>query len=215
MVDKVRFTAVSDVVSALAHPDEALARAAAVLEAGGTVVVPTDTVYGLAALPGVAGATDAVFGLKDRADAQPLAVLVADVDQARSLVDPGALTAEVVDWMDRLWPGALTLVLPRSTAARHLALGGSPDTIGLRCPASDFVRALAARVGPVATTSANRHGEPTPPTAREAAAALAGPVGLVVDGGPAGTVASTVVDATVRPWRVLRVGGVSEDALRA
>jgi L-threonylcarbamoyladenylate synthase len=215
MVGKVRFTAVSDVVSALAHPDEALTRAAAVLEAGGTVVVPTDTVYGLAALPGVAGATDALFRLKDRADAQPLAVLVADVDQARSLVDPGALTPEVVDWMDRLWPGALTLVLPRSAAARPLALGGSPDTIGLRCPASDLVRSLAARVGPVATTSANRHGEPTPTTAPEAAAALVGPVGLVVDGGPAGTVASTVVDVTVRPWRVLRVGAVSEADLRS
>lgn len=204
----------SDVVSALAHPGEALARAAAVLDAGGTVVLPTDTVYGVAALPDVAGATDALFRLKDRGDAQPLAVLVADVGQARSLVDPGALTAEVVAWMDRFWPGALTLVLPRSAEAARLALGGSEATVGLRCPDSDFVRALAARVGPIATTSANRHGEPTPTTALEAAAALAGPVGLVVDGGPAGTVASTVVDATDVRWRILRKGSVSEHDLR-
>jgi L-threonylcarbamoyladenylate synthase len=202
------------VVSAVTRPDHALARAAAVLRAGGTVVVPTDTVYGVAALPGVAGATDVLFRLKDRAGDQPLAVLVADARQARALADPGAVTPEVAAWMDRLWPGALTLVLPRAVAARGLALGGSPDTIGLRCPASAFVRALAARVGPVATTSANRHGEPTPTTAREAAASLVGPVDLVVDGGRAGTVASTVVDASVQPWRVRRVGAVSEADLR-
>ncbi|CAN5758825.1 hypothetical protein BH10ACT1_BH10ACT1_31170 [soil metagenome] len=76
------------------------------------------------------------------------------------------------------------------------------------------MRALAQRVGPIATTSANRSGEPTPTTAVEAAASLTGPVGLVVDGGPAGTVPSTVVDATVSPWRILRLGGTSEDRLR-
>ncbi len=141
-------------------------------------------------------------------------VLVADAAQARALVDPLAVTAEVARWMDRLWPGALTLVLPRSVEAAWLALGGSEATVGLRCPDSDFVRALAARVGPIATTSANRHGEPTPTTALEAAAALAGPVGLVVDGGPAGTVASTVVDATDVRWRILREGSVTEHDLR-
>jgi len=205
---------VSDVVSARTSPDDALDRAAVVLQAGGTVVLPTDTVYGVAALPGVAGATDALFRLKDRAGGQPLAVLVADAAQARALVDPLAVTAEVARWMDRLWPGALTLVLPRSVEAAWLALGGSEATVGLRCPDSDFVRALAARVGPIATTSANRHGEPTPTTALEAAAALAGPVGLVVDGGPAGTVASTVVDATDVRWRILREGSVTEHDLR-
>ena len=96
----------SDVVSARTSPDEALDRAAVVLQAGGTVVLPTDTVYGVAALPGVAGATDALFRLKDRAGGQPLAVLVADAAQARALVDPLAVTAEVARWMDRLWPGA-------------------------------------------------------------------------------------------------------------
>lgn len=194
--------------------DHSLARAEAVLVAGGTVVLPTDTVYGVAALPGVSGATDALYALKDRAAAQPLAVLVADIAQARTLVDHVALTAEVEGWMARWWPGPLTLVLPRSDRARPLALGGSADTVGLRCPASPFVRTLARRVGPIATTSANRHGEPTPTTAIEAASSLVGSVGLVVDGGPAGTVASTVVDASVRPWRILRPGAVSEQALR-
>lgn len=188
--------------------DDAPALLAAVraLEAGGTVVLPTDTVYGLAALPSIGGATEPLATLKGRPDAQPFAVLVADVAQALELVAPPSPT--VRGWMDEHWPGPLTLVLPRSPAAAGLALGGDPATIGVRCPAHGFVRALARRVGPLATTSANRHGRPTPRTAAEAAAGLAGAVDLVVDGGPAGTVASTVVDATAEPWRVLRVGAI-------
>lgn len=173
------------------------------------MVLPTDTVYGLAALPSVPGATDQVFVLKDRADSQPFAVLVDDVARALELVEPP--TTVVCRWMEELWPGPLTLVLRRRPASRSLALGGDDATIGVRCPAHPFVRALAAAVGPVATTSANRHGEPSPTTASEAAASLVGPVTLVVDGGLSGTVASTVVDASAPPgtgWTVLREGAV-------
>lgn len=189
----------------------ALDRARAVLLRGGTVILPTDTVYGLAALPGVAGATDQLFALKGRRGHQPLAVLVADVDQALDLVDPPG--PAVRRWMGELWPGPLTLVLRRRPAVRALALGGDGATIGVRCPAHPFVRALARAVGPIATTSANRHGEATPTSARAAAAMLDGPVGLVVDGGPAGTVASTVVDVSAEPWRVVRGGAVPTDRL--
>lgn len=191
----------------------ALAMAAEVLRSGGTVLLPTDTVYGVAALPAMAGATDALFRLKARPDRQPLAVLVADAEQARSLVIPP--TPQVLRWMDRLWPGALTLVLPRSDDARSLVLGGDASTIGIRCPDHEFARSLAALVGPIATTSANRHGEPTPTTAAEAAASLAGAVGLVVDGGRAGEVASTVVDATGPVWAMLRPGEVTDEQLRS
>jgi L-threonylcarbamoyladenylate synthase len=184
---------------------DALDRAASALRAGGAVVVPTDTVYGVAALPSVPGATDRLVRLKARDPVQPVAVLVADAEQARALVEPPS--AQVARWMSTLWPGPLTLVLGRSRDAAGLALNGDPATIGLRCPDHPFLRALAGRVGPIATTSANRHGEPTPASAREAAASLTGPVALVVDGGPAvGRLASTVVDATVTPWRILREG---------
>lgn len=189
--------------------------AAEVLLAGGAVVLPTDTVYGLAALPSVPGATADLFRLKARSDQQPMAVLVADVDQAGELVDVAALSPTVVGWMERLWPGALTLVLPRAASCAGLELGGSSQTVGVRCPDHDLLRALARRVGPLATTSANRHGDPTPRSATEAAEALDGPVRLVIDGGPAGTMASTVVDATVDPWVLLRSGGITEEALRA
>lgn len=187
--------------------------AAGVLARGGAVVLPTDTVYGLAALPSVPGATDALFRLKARAADQPLAVLVADADQAVGMF--AQVTPEVRSWMSRWWPGALTIVGARSTAVQHLQLGAGPDTIGVRCPDHAYLRELARRVGPVATTSANRSGEPTPRTAAEAAASLDGPVDLVVDGGPAGTLASTVVDTVASPWRILRAGAVTDADLRS
>jgi L-threonylcarbamoyladenylate synthase len=198
---------------AVDHPD-AVDRAAAVLRAGGTVVLPTDTVYGVAALPSVPGATGKLFALKDRAEGQPLAVLVGDLDQVWPLVQVDRHHEVLRRWAARLWPGPLTVVLPRSSSARSLELGGSPDTVGVRCPDHDFVRQLADQVGPVATTSANRHGEPTPVTAAAAARSLVGPVDLVVDGGPAGTLASTVVDLTAAEWAVLRTGALDEQALR-
>lgn len=187
--------------------------AVAALVAGGAVVVPTDTVYGVAALPSVPGATDRLAALKGRPIRQPLAVLVADLAVAWSLVE--APEPEVERLARRCWPGPLTLVLRRAPAARALALGGDPTTIGLRCPDHTLVRTLAERVGPLATTSANRHGEPTPTTAAEAAAALTGPLAAVLDGGTCSGLASTVVDCTSATWRVLREGAVGLDAIEA
>jgi L-threonylcarbamoyladenylate synthase len=189
----------------------ALDQAAAALRAGGAVVLPTDTVYGVAALPSVAGATAQLFALKDRSDGQPLAVLVADVNQAAGLAAP--VTRPVAAWMMDHWPGPLTLVLSRSESARRVELGGSAQTVGIRCPDDRFVRALARRVGPIATTSANRHGQPTPATALEAAGSLTAPVALVIDGGPCGGVPSTVIDASTTPARVLRAGALDPAAL--
>ncbi|HEX2577939.1 MAG TPA: L-threonylcarbamoyladenylate synthase [Aquihabitans sp.] len=183
-----------------------VARVAGVLAAGGTVVLPTDTVYGVAASATVPGATSQLFELKGRADAQPFAVLVADVEQATQLAVAGIVARR---WMAERWPGPLTLVLPRRPEARGLALGGDGATIGVRCPDHALVRAVAAAVGPLATTSANRHGEPTPTTALAAASSLTATVGLVVDGGPSSSVASTVVDATGDRWSVLRAGAIA------
>ena len=183
-----------------------------VLLRGGTVILPTDTVYGVAALASLPGATDSLFALKDRSAGVPIAVLVADEHQARTVAQ--VPSADAARWMAELWPGPLTLVLPRASAAMGLALGGDGDTVGVRCPDHALVREIAAEVGPIATTSANRHGEPTPTTAEEAAASLVGDVGLIVDGGEAGTVASTVVDATWGTWRILREGAITADQLR-
>jgi len=186
-----------------------VARAAALLRAGEAIVLPTDTVYGLAALPTVRGATDRLFALKGRGVDVPIAVLCRDVDQALTLADPGRVGPEVRRIAERLWPGPLTLVLPRRPGPA-LALGHPATTVGVRCPDHDLVRALAAEVGPLATTSANRHGETTPPTAEAVVRGLGdlGGVALVVDGGPCAGAPSTVVDATGASWRLLREGTV-------
>jgi tRNA threonylcarbamoyl adenosine modification protein (Sua5/YciO/YrdC/YwlC family) len=182
----------------------AVSMAAAALREGGVVVLPTDTVYGIAALPFDAAATAALFALKGRASGAPLAVLCADLEQAAALTDPDvAPSLRTVG--DRWWPGPLTVVVRRAPGLA-LHLGEPAGTIGVRVPDHDFVRALAAAVGPIATTSANHHGEATPPTAMAAAASLLGDVALVVDGGPLDGVASTVIDATTTPWTVLRKG---------
>lgn len=186
-------------------------RAVEVLRSGGSVLLPTDTVYGLAALPSLSGATDRLFALKGRSTNQPVAVLVAGLDQARSLVVWPE--GDAARWMTELWPGPLTVVLHRSSVARPLELGGDPTTVGVRCPDHRLVRSLAASAGPLATTSANRHGRPTPSEARAAAADLAGRVDLIVDGGSLATKASTVVDATQDPWRLLREGAITADQL--
>jgi tRNA threonylcarbamoyl adenosine modification protein (Sua5/YciO/YrdC/YwlC family) len=190
-----------------------LARAAGALRAGEVVLLPTDTVYGIGVAAAVPGASARLFALKDRGEEQPVAVLVADAEQAAALTDrPDRLAGLAGD----LWPGPLTVVVPRSAAAASLELGGDPTTIGIRCPDHDLVRALARDVGPLATTSANRHGEPTPSTAADAAASLTGPVAVVVDGGRLGSTASTVVDLTGPEPRVLREGAITvRDVARA
>jgi len=186
-----------------------LAAAVAALRAGDAVIVPTDTVYGVAALPSVAGAVRRLFALKDRTEDHPLAVLVGDPAQAVGLVEPPA--DDVQELMARAWPGPLTVVLRRAASAGALELGGDGTTIGVRCPNHDLLLALLDAVGPLATTSANRHGEPTPPMAAAAAATLCGPVAVVLDGGPCAGQPSTVVDCTVNPWRVLRRGAYPMD----
>lgn len=207
-------------------PDDTavIEQAATVLADGGVVVVPTDTVYGVAASIRCPEAIRRLFVLKGRPSSNPLAVLVADLAQASTLVDldriPSTSREAVHRWTGAFWPGALTVVLPRSVALRQVDLGGpvagggsAEMTVGVRCPASPVVRALAERVGPLVTTSANRSGDPTPRTASAAAQSLAGAVDLVLDGGSCTQTASTVVDMTVFPPRMLREGPIRREEL--
>jgi L-threonylcarbamoyladenylate synthase len=195
-------------------PAAVVAQATAVLRSGHVVALPTDTVYGLAASPAVEGATAELLALKRRAPDVPVAVLCATADEALGLADPRAVTDEVRRIAARLWPGPLTLVLPRRPGLGW-ALGEPASTVGVRCPDHVLVRALAAEVGPLAATSANRHREPTPATAAGVAELFGAGVGLVLDGGPCTAVPSAVVDATGSRWRVLREGRVGLSDIEA
>lgn len=181
----------------------AASRIADVLVGGGTVVLPTDTVYGVAACPDDADAVRQLFELKGRDADVPIAVLCGTAVQALSLASTvGATAARLAAGQ---WPGPLTMVLPRR-ADLEWDLGEPARTIGVRCPDDPVIQAVAARIGPLATTSANRHGEPTPATAEAAAASLLGTVDLVVDGGERPGTASTVVAVDGDGLHVLRPG---------
>jgi tRNA threonylcarbamoyl adenosine modification protein (Sua5/YciO/YrdC/YwlC family) len=191
-------------------PTEAIAAAAAILRAGGIAGVPTDTVYGLAADPFRAGATDRLFKIKRRPRTFELPVLVADMEQALTLAVAGAIPPVAERLMVRFWPGPLTVVLPRRPDL-NADLGSDDATIGVRCPNHPVPLALCRAIGPIATTSANRHGEPPATTAPELAEALGSCVEVVLDGGPCTGNPSTVVDCTGAEPRLLREGRLSWD----
>lgn len=175
--------------------------ASAVLRAGGLVVIPTDTVYGVAVRADDAGAVERLFQVKGRSRDVPIAVLVDDIGQADRLVVVDDRARELAG---RHWPGPLTIVLARRPAAPvHL---GTESGIGVRAPDHDVARALCRAVGPLATTSANLHGEPPIATATEAARVFG--VGYV-DGGVINGSASTVIDACGSRLEVLRPGPIA------
>lgn len=173
--------------------------AVAAIERGAIVVIPTDTVYGLAALPEAAAS---IFDLKSRSRDKALPVLGSDAGQLRAVAE---LEGHAKDLAEEHWPGPLTLVVPRRPAFTA-DLGGTGDgTVAVRVPAHPIALALLARTGPLAVTSANVSGEP-PATTYEEAAALA-PELVCLDGGACDGVPSTVLGLVGEP-RVLRQGGL-------
>ena len=189
-----------------APPPEACLLAALEALADGRIVgIPTDTVYGLAADPFRPGATERLFDAKRRSRDVDLPVLVATIEQAMSLTT--AVPAIASTLMQRFWPGPLTLVLPRHPDL-IADLGEDEATIGVRCPAHPVPLALCAKGGPLATTSANLHGEPTSETAEEVVAVFGEAVAVVLDGGRRAGSPSTVVDCTGAEPRLLREGRI-------
>jgi L-threonylcarbamoyladenylate synthase len=192
-------------------PDDAIGVAAAALREGDIVGVPTDTVYGLAADPWHSGAADRLFRVKARPRSMELPLLVADEAQALALTTAVPVAARRL--MDAFWPGPLTIVLPRREDV-DADLGDEDATIGLRCPDHPVPLALCRAVGPIATTSANRHGEPPVTTAGELVSGLAG-VALVLDAGLCDGAPSTVVDSTGEIPKLLREGDIGWDRIIA
>ena len=190
-----------------------LAEAIHVLQDGGIVGVPTDTVYGIAVALATRGGIERLFAAKGRPPDRAIALLLAGVVQAAEI---GVMNPAATALAAAFWPGGLTLVVPRHPDADlpEVLTGGAP-TIGLRVPAHAAPRALAEAVGPLPTTSANRSGEPESRTAVEIEQLLGETVDLVVDGGPSsGGPASTVVDVTGSGPRILRFGAISVGELR-
>jgi L-threonylcarbamoyladenylate synthase len=171
------------------------------VEAGKLVVVPTDTVYGLACRPDSKDAVRALSALKRRLPRQPVALVAATVDVLLELV-PELPTASLL-------PGAFTLVLPNPAERLPWLCGSRPNTIGVRLPEVDGVAAeLFHRLGVVAATSANLHGGSDPRRLSDVPDAIRDGVAAALDGGELPGTPSTVLDLTGREPRVLREGAV-------
>ncbi|MCY4081859.1 MAG: L-threonylcarbamoyladenylate synthase [Caldilineaceae bacterium] len=192
----------------------ALEQAAAAVQQGAVIGVPTDTVYGLVCLYSDAAAIDQLFAVKERPDHKALPVLLGDAEQASAVVrTAGDHAAQAL--IERYWPGPLTLVLPaRSNLPAALTAGG--DTVGVRLPAHPFLRALARRVGPLASSSANRSGIPPCATAAAVLDQLAGRIPLLINAGPAPLAqSSTVLDLSGPQPQLLRKGPIGPEELAA
>ncbi len=193
--------------------DAAIEAAAAATRAGSLIVFPTDTVYGIGTRPDDPRATAAVFAAKGRPRDLTLPVLVASEDEARRVAVFDERAARLAA---AFWPGALTIVLPRTELARDWHLGGDGASIGVRVPNDEGALRLLRRSGPLATTSANRSGEP-PVDDRNALVATFGDrvaVYVVEDGRLTGA-ASTVVDLTGPRATILRNGELDPATLLA
>lgn len=190
----------------VANPDAgALARAAAVLREGGLVAFPTETFYGLGAAAGDPAAVRRVFRVKARTESKPLLVLVDSIAMAESLA--GEVTPRARELMARHWPGALTLVM-RARAELPTELTAGTGTIGVRLSGHPVARGLVRALGgPVTAPSANLEDAAPPTSVADVLRALDGAIDLALDGGvTAGGPASSVVDVTADPPRILRQG---------
>jgi len=189
-----------------------VAEAAASLRKGDLAVIPTDTVYGLAADAFSPPAVTALLAAKGRGRQMPPPVLVGTVRAATALVED--LNAFAKDLIDEFWPGGLTLVL---RANRNLIwdLGDTKGTVAVRMPLHEIALELLKETGPLAVSSANLSGAPPATTAAEAEAQLGEAVAVYLDGGPcSGDVPSTIVDLTGPVPKLLRAGVISVARLR-
>ncbi len=179
--------------------------AADLIRSGGVVGVPTDTVYGLAVDPRSESAVARLFELKGRPSDRPIALLAADIETAATVV---VITEQARRLADRWWPGALTMVL--EPVSPLPAWVGHPFTrsVGVRVPDHDGLRQLLAETGPLAVTSANLSGQEPALDERHAEEVFGAAVDLFLPGRCPGGSASTVVDLTSEPPKVVRPGPI-------
>ncbi|HEX7432113.1 MAG TPA: L-threonylcarbamoyladenylate synthase [Anaerolineaceae bacterium] len=195
-----------------ASEPQAQSHALAVLQEGGLVAFPTDTVYGVGAMAFNAAAVQAIYTAKDRPAEKAIPVLIGDPsDLEKVSLEISPVAAKLAACF---WPGGLTLVVTKHPDLPEAVSASA--TVGVRIPDHPIARALLRASGPLAVTSANLSGQPNPSTAGEVLAQLGGRIALIIDGGKtAGGVPSTVVDCTETEPRILRDGPVKKEMIQS
>ncbi len=187
--------------------EESLTRAVEILRAGGLVAFPTDTVYGIAAAAFSEDAVERLFQAKIRDRGKAIPLLLSRTSQLRDV----ARNIPSAAWRlaDAFWPGGLSIVLEKSPRIPDVVTAGGP-TVAVRVPDHPLALRLIDLAGvPLAATSANLSGQPSPVTADEVERSLGRAADLLLDGGPCpGGIASTVIDVTVSPPGILRQGPI-------
>ena len=193
-----------------ASDPNAITRALKVLQSGGLVALPTDTVYGVGALAFAEEAVKSIYVAKQRPVEKAIPVLIGDT------VDLSQVAEEIPMFAARLtarfWPGPLTVLVPKKPSLPDVV--SATSTVGVRVPDHEVARTLLRLAGPMAVTSANISSQSSPSTAEEVLAQLGGRIALILDGGRTlGGVPSTLVDCTGSEIQVLREGPISKEQL--
>ncbi len=183
-----------------------------VLQKGGWVAFPTDTVYGVGALAFDGKAVESIYVAKDRPAEKAIPILIGDSDDLERVgIDIPDVARKLAT---RFWPGPLTLLVPKRLDLPEAV--SATLTVGVRVPDHEVARRLLRLAGPMAVTSANISGRQSPVTAPEVYEQLGGRISLIIDGGKTpGGVASTVVDCTIPELKILREGPISLENLRS
>ena len=187
------------------HP-VAIQHAVDILRNGGLVAFPTDTVYGLAALPAKSEFIERLFTVKGREATRAIAILISASEQLEEIsLSPNSTAKKLAN---KFWPGPITLIVPRHPGLPEIL---SPNmTIGVRVPDHEVALQLLSMTGPLGVTSANISGEDNTTTADEVLKQLDGRIHLIIDGGKTpGNIPSTVVDCTSLEPEILRSGPIS------
>lgn len=191
--------------------DLILEECARVVRGDGLLVIPTDTVYGIAADAFSPQGVAKLLQAKGRGRDMPPPVLVPRAETVMGLAE--AVDSSVMELTARFWPGPLTIIC-NAQPSLHWDLGDTHGTVGLRMPDHEDTRALLSKVGPLAVSSANLSGEPAAVNVEQAQSMLGDRVDIFLDGGEApGGQSSTIIDMSGSVPRMLREGPISFDAL--
>lgn len=193
-------------------PASQIQAALEILQTGGIVAFPTDTVYGVGALAFDNAAIESIYTAKDRPVEKAIPVLIGDLSDLEKVANN--IPDMALRFAARFWPGPLTCIVPKKQTLPPAV--SATSTVAVRIPDHPDARALLRAAGPMAVTSANISGQPSPSTAQEVDKQLNGRIPLILDGGKTpGGVPSTLVDCTGDEPVILREGPISLDELRS